>query len=554
MKLSIASTALILLTVVPLMAQRASVPRFTPHEVTSTATGSYANPYVDLIAEATLTEPDGRTKRTVPLFWDGGTTWKLRFAPDKIGIWKWTVSSTDRGLNQRAGIFECVASERRGSIQPMAGAPRHFQYQNGEPMWFMGDTAWAYVTDSAEEKHDRAAAERYLSLRARQGFNAIHVMLLSEAGWHNRNGPPWTDMGNEKINPAYFREADERIAFANAQGIVTGIALAWADKRRNEAYSWKRLPNLPARLRYARYVAARYGAYDAYFLVAGEWVLEARSRGVSDAALRDEFVQIGDAFRAADPHRRMLGIHPTMHVQGSTREFNSASTWMDFADYQQNYLQLHGRALASRVVAKPVVNSEYGYLFRDRDGDGKVDKSHSYTVDSMRHATWDIVMTGAYVVTGFGSTYMGGERDPGPFRPDDPGAMPWVEQIGRSKQFFVEQEYWKLEPHDELVTSELPRTEDRAEKTTPGDPLAHAATRTYWCLAAPDRRIHIVYVRGMTQSVELAAKNDGKWTVALFDPRTGARENVAPKFTSRSLLLSTPDDQDWIFVVRSQQR
>jgi hypothetical protein len=151
----------------------------------------------------------------------------MRFAPDKVGTWKWTVKSADAGLNGKSGSFECVPSSRRGSIQTMAGAPRHFQYQNGERMWFMGDTAWAYVTDSVEEKHDRSTAERYLSNRADQGFNAIHFMLISEAGWGNRGGPPWTDIASERINPAYFQEADHRIAFANAKDVVTGVVVAW---------------------------------------------------------------------------------------------------------------------------------------------------------------------------------------------------------------------------------------------------------------------------------------------------------------------------------------
>src|SRR5262245_5019660 len=71
----------------------ASVPRFAPHEISLSAAGRHANPYVELTADAMLTEPDGHTTRTLPLFWDGGQTWRFRFAPDKTGTWKWTVKS-----------------------------------------------------------------------------------------------------------------------------------------------------------------------------------------------------------------------------------------------------------------------------------------------------------------------------------------------------------------------------------------------------------------------------------------------------------------------------
>jgi hypothetical protein len=418
-------------------------------------------------------------------------------------------------------------------------------------MWFMGDTAWAYVTDSVEEKHDRAAAEQYVVRRAAQGFNVIHLMLLNEAGWPNRGGPPWTDIAKEQINPAYFQEADQRIAFANARGVVTGLALAWGNKGRKEPYSWGRFPDPAARRRYARYAAARYSAFEVYFLVSGEWHGEVRSRKSTEAELRREFGEIGDALRAADPHRRMIGIHP-MTAHGSTREFNTSATWMDFADYQQNYRELHGRALASRVVAKPVVNSEYGYYLRDQNGDGQVDKPHSYTVDDIRHATWDIAMAGTYFVTGFGSTYMGGIRHPTTFLPADPKNRSWEEQIGRVKRLFESLDYWRLEPHDELVSCPVARSEDRATSVEVADrhvALTRAPATVYWCLAEPGRT-YLVYLRGTRAPVTLRTGVDANWTVSRHDPRTGTAGADSSPVRGGVVPLMAPDEQDWVFVVQ----
>ena len=61
------------------------------------AEGQYANPYTDLTAEAILTEPGGGVARRMPLFWDGGATWKFRFAPHQLGTWKWAIESRDAG-------------------------------------------------------------------------------------------------------------------------------------------------------------------------------------------------------------------------------------------------------------------------------------------------------------------------------------------------------------------------------------------------------------------------------------------------------------------------
>ena len=349
---------------------------FSPVEVELHATGNYANPYTDCTGEVVFTQPDGRTARTAPLFWDGGKTWKFRFAPDRTGPWKWTVSSADAGLDGQLGEFECQMSKRRGSIRAMRGFPHHFECQDGSPFWFMGDTAWSLYTDSTE-KHDRDVALEYLDARATQGFNVVHSMLMCESGDGNSGGPPFTDIATEKLNPAYWREVDLRLAHANRCGIVAGLALAWGNKRNTEKWPWGRFPGVEARQRYARYIAARYSAYDVYFIVSGEWHAEVRNRrGATEDSMRREFITIGDALHAADPHGRMVAIHP-MTAEGSVREFNAAK-WMTFGDYQQNYTQLHARVHQSRRFNKPVVNSEYGYYLRDRDGDGVVDKPNSH--------------------------------------------------------------------------------------------------------------------------------------------------------------------------------
>lgn len=529
--------------------QNAKVGRFSLHEVSLSATGRYDNPYTQLSADALLVEPDGHTVRRVPLFWDGGEVWRFRFAPDRIGAWTWSVESDDPGLNGRKGSFDCVASDRRGSFQPLTRSPYHFQYQSGEKVWFLGDTAWAYLTDSEEERHDRAAAERYVSNRARQGFNAIHVMLLSEAGWGNRNGPPWTDIAAERINPAYFQEADERIAFANSRNVVVGIALAWALKGRRESYAWGRIPSPAARERYARYAAARYAAYDVYFLVSGEWQGEIRNRQSTEEAIRAEFVRLGDVVRASDAHGRMIGIHPLGRYRG-THEFTTASTWMSFGDYQQNYQDLHGYILKARTASKPVVNGEYAYWLRANNRAGEVDKPHSYTLEDIRAATWDIVMAGGYLVAGFGSTYMGGYRHPTPFLPDDPRNVPWEQQIGWVKSFFASLPFETLEPHDEWVTSDVARTADRAGRIGVDRDIdkTQAPITAYWCLADPGK-CYVAYVRGVKGSLTLSLGKSGGASAEQFNPRTGERTPL-PAPQGGSYVYRPPDAQDWVVVVR----
>jgi hypothetical protein len=527
------------------------IPQFGIFERSFRHSESYERPYTQLVGTAAFTGPDGLA-REIPLFWDGERTWRVRFSPDQLGCWSWATRSDDPGLDGQGGTFEVVESGLKGSIRPMPGYPHHFERQNGERFWWLGDTQWSLYTDSQETAHDRAAAEHYIDVRAAQGFNVVHSMLMQEDGWTNAGGPPFTGprleaLAGEQINPCYWREVDERLAYLNQQGIVGGLVLAWGRKKWKqevEPWAWDRFAGLEARQRYARYVAARYSAYDVYLLVAGEW--NASARGPDNEAVRLEYVQIGNALRAADPHKRMTGIHPGCHGNHFCREFNAAADWCDFGDYQQNYVQLNAEVVASRVYGKPVINSEYAYYLRDADEDGVVDKPNSQSLEITRHATWDLVMGGAYVVTGFGNTYMGGARCLGSFGVDAPQNDDWEAQIQHVPAFFERLAWWKLDPHNELLSAAEAPTEERTIHGRPAPP-----ERAYWCLAEPGAQ-YVLYARGMASEVSLDLDAPaGDYAVWQYDPRTSICQALGVQQGITSFAYSPPDERDWVVVLEA---
>jgi hypothetical protein len=538
-------THLLLWFALAVAAPGGEAPRFGVYEQAFEHAGDVENPYAQLSAVATFVAPDGRTTRSLPLFWDGGRTWRFRFSPDKAGLWKWSVQSNNPGLNGAAGEFDVVESDLAGGIQARPDFPRHFQRQNGDPFWFLGDTAWALYTDHDEEKHDRAAAESYIRRRAKQGFNVFHSMLLSEAGWGNRGGTPFTDLAAEQLNPAYWQEVDHRLKFLNEQGIVGGLALAWGDKRGREPYAWRRFSSDEARRRYAQYIAARYSAFNVYFIVSGEWHAEI-GEGRPHEAVKAEFVALGNHLHEADPHGRMIAIHP-MTSEGSVREFSDAP-WMSFADYQQNYDRLHERALIPRPLNKPVVNSEYAYYLRAQSGDGKTDKPNSAHLDMIRHATWDIVMAGGYVVTGFGSTYFGGNRHPGPFNAEDPRNADWEKQVQLVKTPFEGISWWKLTPRDDLITAAVDRSADRKEAGVTAPPQV-----AYWLLADPGA-CYVAYVRGHKGAFKLTLAEDREVAYLLrqYNPRTGEFASLGKHSAGGPIFYSSPDDQDWVLAATAE--
>jgi hypothetical protein len=277
--------------------------------------------------------------------------------------------------------------------------------------------------------------------------------------------------------------------------------------------------------------------------VAGEW--NASGRDAGNDQLLQEYVLIGDALRAADPHRRMTGIHPGCHGNHFVREFNGAAAWMDFGDYQQNYIHLNAEVVASRCFDKPVVNSEYAYALRDADEDGVVDKPNSQSVEVTRHATWDIVMGGGYVVSGFGSTYMGGARNLGPFAVDAPQNDDWEAQIQHLPALFHETAWWRLEPRNDLLACATARSEERQIHGRPAPPVT-----TYWCLAEPGEQ-YVVYVRGLMTKVALSLDAQaGTYTVRQYDPRSGAFEDLGQHEGLSTFSYRPPDERDWVILLR----
>jgi hypothetical protein len=88
-------------------------------ELSLTARGAYANSYVEglpangrPLVEVTFSGVDGAAqgmRYTLAGFWDGGKTWKVRFAPPAAGQWSYAAVSSDAGLNGVEGTLRARA-------------------------------------------------------------------------------------------------------------------------------------------------------------------------------------------------------------------------------------------------------------------------------------------------------------------------------------------------------------------------------------------------------------------------------------------------------------
>src|SRR3546814_573719 len=113
----------------------------------------------------------------------------------------------------------------------------HFlEYQNGDPFFWLGDTAWELF-----HRLDRKEAALYLENRAEKGFTVIQAVVLAEFdGLHTPNAygdTPLTEDDPTRPNEAYFKHVDYIVRKASRLGLFIGMLPTWGDKVRSEEHT-----------------------------------------------------------------------------------------------------------------------------------------------------------------------------------------------------------------------------------------------------------------------------------------------------------------------------
>jgi hypothetical protein len=195
-----------------------------------------ANPYTDVNAWVIFTHDSGQQLRR-PVFWDGGTTYRVRFASNHPeGEWRWSVQvdQPDHDFEPASGILQACPPIHdhphralvRGFVRAHPSG-RSFCYADGSPAFFVIDTAWAMpfratVSDAATYATDRQS----------KGFNAVFLMTvqpdMNARGPVGRNVDEGFEIGFHdlaegrltKINVEYFQYFDKIIDALLDHGIT----------------------------------------------------------------------------------------------------------------------------------------------------------------------------------------------------------------------------------------------------------------------------------------------------------------------------------------------
>jgi hypothetical protein len=124
-----------------------------------------------------------------PAFWDGGRTWKVRFAPPHTGVWEMTTSATDarnKGLDGVTATVQCdpysgnLEIYKHGFLKVSPNS-RYFVYADGTPFFYLGDTHWILSHERFNTSNAPGVASQFkyiVDKRVSQGF----TVFQSEAG------------------------------------------------------------------------------------------------------------------------------------------------------------------------------------------------------------------------------------------------------------------------------------------------------------------------------------------------------------------------------------
>jgi hypothetical protein len=329
-----------------------------------------ANPYTDVDAWVIFTHDSGRQLRR-PVFWDGGTTYRVRFASTQAhGEWQWSVHSDrpDHDFTPASGILLASPPTQdhphraltRGFVRAHPSG-RSFCYADGSPAFLVLDTAWAMPFRATVSDVETYARDRHA-----KGFNGVLLMTVQPD--MNARGPVgrnvdegfeigFHDLANgrlTKINVEYFQYFDMIIETLINHCITPALQPVF------HGYGWKGLgvagPVVPSAdyARYCRYLVARYGARPAIYLPCGD-----------GAGTEPQVEAGGHEIHAWDAYGQPTGIHYRPHHRNDEHQ---AADWLDFQSCQTGHMGDHvPDRLATMWAQRPhkaIMNGEPSYEHR----------------------------------------------------------------------------------------------------------------------------------------------------------------------------------------------
>jgi hypothetical protein len=289
-------------------------------ELELTAHRDHDDPWAEIELDVEVTDPDGRTL-TVPGYWAGGRTWRVRYSSPTAGVHRYRSvvrADGETGLEDFAGELSVTGYDGANPLL-LHGAPRvaddgrHLAHADGTPFFWLADTWWMGMIGRFRWPD---TFQTLADDRAAKGFSVVQIVagLVPECipfseTMVNEGGQPWTQEGAGRVNPAFFSVPDLKIDYLVSKGIVPCIVGGWGFYA-----NWLGEQNVR---RHWRYLVARYAAYPVVWCIAGEvdiaWRPNSDFNPFEGGPPREQVRIWEDASKLVaeiDPFRRVRTVHP----------------------------------------------------------------------------------------------------------------------------------------------------------------------------------------------------------------------------------------------------
>lgn len=415
-------------------------------------------PEVDVV----VTEPGGRERR-LPAFWAGGDTWRVRYAPPITGRCRWRSECSEHALADLHGRTGELQVEPYAGTNPLlrhgplrvAASRRTLEHADGTPFLWLGDTWWMGLCRrlSWPTEFQRLTADRVA-----KGFSVIQIVAglypdmpaFDERG-ANEAGFPW-EKDYASIRPAYFDQADLRLAALVEAGLVPCIVGSWGYH-----LPWLGMERMK---RHWRNLVARYSAWPVVWCLAGEGSMPyylSATKEQDKARQRDGWAEIGAYLRRLDP----VGHPVTIHPSDTARNTVSDPGVLDIDMLQTGHGDRRSLPNTLRLVTEaygreprlPVVEGEVCY-----EGIGEASRQ-----EVQRLMFWVCMLSGAAGFTYGANGLWQVNRREQPYGPsphgmswgdtpwDEAAQLPGSRQLGFAKRLLASLPWWRFEPHPEWI-------------------------------------------------------------------------------------------------------
>jgi hypothetical protein len=350
------------------------------------------------------------------------------------------------------------------------------------------------------------------------------------------------------VDPAYFDMADLRIRWMIRSGIVPCLVGAWG-----YYLPWLGVEKMK---RHWRYLVARWGAYPAFWCLAGEAIMPyylSRDPEGERAAQKRGWTEVGRYVRSIDPYHHPVTLH-TAFVNDSRAQVEDPSL-VDFSLVQGGNSGYHAqeqtvteiRAAVARTPRIPVVQGEACY-----EGN-----QSSNGPDIVRFCFWSTWLSGigGYTYGADGIWQINSAEQP--YGPSPHGMAwgdtPWQEalqapgarNVSAGKRVLEGLPWNELQPHQEWI-------EPAADETRRIGPYAAGIPGRVRVVYYP--QFHLYPWTWNSRNLVKGLESDVRYRARFVDPRNGAEApigDVTPEADGSWRVPAPVTMHDWLLVMEA---